>query len=48
MTETTSSVNQTVCHIREVEYSLAVLPCDRYQHRHHRNYQKCGQYERLR
>jgi len=31
MTETTSSVNQTVCHIREVEYSLAVLPCDRCQ-----------------
>jgi transposase len=31
MTETTSSVNQTVCHIREVEYSLPVTPCDRCQ-----------------
>jgi transposase-like protein len=31
MTETTSSVNHTVCHIREVEYSLPVMPCDRCQ-----------------
>jgi transposase-like protein len=31
MTETTSSVNRTVCHIREVEYNLPVTPCDRCQ-----------------
>jgi transposase len=31
MTKTTSSVNQTVCHIREVEYNLPVTPCDRCQ-----------------
>jgi transposase-like protein len=31
MTQTTSSVNQTICHIREVEYNLSVTPCDRCQ-----------------
>lgn len=31
MTRTTSSVNQTICHIREVEYNLSVAPCDRCQ-----------------
>jgi hypothetical protein len=31
MTQTTSSVNQTTCHIREVAYNLSVTPCDRCQ-----------------
>jgi len=31
MTKTTSSVNQTICHIREIEYSLSMAPCDRCQ-----------------
>lgn len=31
MTKATTSVNQTVCHIREVEYTLSMTPCDRCQ-----------------
>jgi transposase-like protein len=31
MTERKTSVNQTGCHVREVEYNLPVTPCDRCQ-----------------
>jgi hypothetical protein len=31
LAETTPSVNLTVCHIREINYSLPVAPCDRCQ-----------------
>jgi transposase-like protein len=31
MNETPPSVNQTVCHVREVKYSLSSTPCDRCQ-----------------